>query len=127
MTWITDKTTLTIALSGYTEIKGNLTTKEAPETRAHKSYTITVGVPQVTQMMNNSDITVRRVFIGINYRQKNISEYDSNVEDFEDLKSTISGLSPFVSFVTLTPPERWEEKVKQTTAKIEMFYGVRID
>ena len=127
MTWITDKTTLTNALSGYTEIKGNLTTKEAPETRAHKSYTLTVGSPQVTQMMNSSDITVRRVFIDINYRQKNVSEYDSNVEDFEDLKSNISGLSPFVSFVTLTPPERWEEKVKQTTAKIEMFYGVRID
>ena len=124
MSWATDKKILTDALSDYKEIKIRYKANEAPTSRMHKDYVIVVGEPDITQIMNNDLVTVRRVILDINYQQKNLAAYDANVDDFESLKVTIAGLSPFVGFVTLTYPERWDDNLYQTTAKIEMFFGV---
>jgi hypothetical protein len=125
MSWIDDKKILTDALSGYTEIQNNIRTKEAAETKAHKSYTITLGTPDVKSLINQAYLSIRKVRLEINYRQKDNLNYDMNCEEFENIQTTISGLSPFVSFVTITPPERWDEKVQQSTAIFEFYYGVK--
>ncbi len=125
MSWTTDKKILTDSLTGYAEIQGNLKPDEAGNTRSHKCYVVTLGKPDTTQMTNNATIEVRLVKLEMNYRQKNVSEYDSNCEDFETLTSTIENLSPFVSFATITPPARFDNKAQNTTAILEFYFGVR--
>ena len=128
MTWVTDVATLTGALTtaGYTQIANNLMAKEAPSTKSHKSYYLSVGDPDILQMTNNKVVDVRLVKLEINYRQASVSEYNSNVDTFESLQSTINALSPFNSFKRITAPERWTDKAQQATAYLEFYFGTRI-
>jgi hypothetical protein len=76
-------------------------------------------------MTANAIVECRSVKLEINYRQKNITEYDSNVDAFETLMSLIKVLTPFVSFQTVQPPEREDVKAQATTAILEFYFGTR--
>ena len=123
--WTDDKAILTAALTGYTEIQGNLKANETGSTRSHKGYTITLGNPEATPLTDNAQIEVRKIKLEINFLQKNVAAYDANCEGFESLMSTIKSLSPFVSWITMTPPERFMDKAQNSTAILEFYFGMR--
>lgn len=126
MTWVADKLILTNAMTGYSEIQNNIKANESANTKVHKCYTVTLGKPETTSLTNNKNIDVRLVRLEINYLQNKVSDYDTNCDDFEALKDVIKVLSPFVSWVTITPPERLAEKAQNSIAVLEFYFGVRI-
>ena len=101
MSWATYSSTIYGALTGYRRIPENKKVDEAPISHNHKAYFIEWTAMNMQELHTNNNISYsHQVHIEVKYENLTTDEYDTNVDLWITLLTTIAGKSGFMNFAT---------------------------